>query len=191
LARLIRCAPLDLWPQQFGMTVAELVECSAQNEWRDAIVTGLILATLNQRNPAVAAALLQVIPDQDDNATNLFRLLDAPQANRLIRHLQERGQQQRVWQLLRGCPYAWDETVTQIAIDLMARHIQSHAIDWSIGSWLAGTVASCCDLPAQATIQRLEQLEVAQHDLRRSLEQLCQMLHFRQEMLQALQPDSG
>jgi hypothetical protein len=191
LARLISCAPLDLWPHQFGLTVAELVECSAQSEWREAIVTGLILATLNQSNTAVAEALLKVIPDQDDQATNLLRLLDVTQANRLIRQLQERGQQERVGQLLRGCPYAWDEAVTQIAIDLIAQHIQSNSIDWSIGSWLAGTVASCCYLPAQATIQRLEQLEVAEHYLSRAIKQLCQMLQFRQQMLQALQPDSG
>ncbi len=188
LARLISFVPLASWPQQFEIEVGELVEAIAQHQWRNAIVTGLILATINQRNTAVAEVLLLLVSDQ---AVNLFGLLASAPANRVITQLHDMGQHERVWELLREVRFAWDEAVTNIAIALIAQKIETKKVDWSIGHWLATEVASCLDLQAKAAIQRIEQVTSPEPYVQQQIEHFCQMLQFRQAVVSALQPESG
>jgi hypothetical protein len=188
LARLISFVPLDSWPQQFAVEVSKLLNAIAQHQWRDAIMAGLILATLNQRNPAVAAVLLLRGVDQ---AKNLFNLLDAAAANRVIKQLHNQGEDERLWSLLQDSHFAWDATVTDIAIGLIEQKITAKKVDWSIGHWLAGDLASCVDLQATAAIQRLEHLTSPEPYVQQQMERCCQMLQFRQAVISALQPESG
>jgi hypothetical protein len=188
LAQLISWVPLTIWPEQFGITVPELVKSATDSHWRDAIIVGLINASLNQRNGNAAATLIAEIAEEEHQ---LIDQLDPQQAYQLLHQLFENHQNERAWWLLRSFSGPWNQTTTEIAIRLTAEKIKSNPDRWAMTQWLGETFANRVDLTSQAVIDALRSLETDDAYLRAQLVQLCQTIQFRQEMAEALQPESG
>jgi Family of unknown function (DUF5691) len=188
LAQLISWVPLKIWPEQFGITVPELVKSAADSHWRDAVIVGLINASLNQRNGNAAAALIAGIAEEEQQ---LIDRLDPQQAHQLLHQLFENHQNDRAWWLLRNFSGPWNQTTTEIAIRLTTEKIKSNPDRWAMTQWLGETFANCVDLTSQAVIESLQSLETDDAYLQAQLVQLYQTIQFRQEMVQALRHESG
>jgi hypothetical protein len=188
LAHLISWIPLSIWPEQFGITIPELIEKTSESQWRDAIVVGLINAAINQRNAIGAAELLEAIPEEDPR---LISLLTAAQAHDLVLKLDRQGKQKKVWQWLQASEQPWNPAVTELVIRLTAEKLKSTQERWTIVQWLDDAFANRVDLSGGKAIELLQNLETDDHYIQAQLVQLCQTIQFRQEMVQALQPESG
>jgi hypothetical protein len=188
LAHLISWVPLSSWSEQLGVGIPELLERTTQSHWRDAIVIGLINATMNQKNAIVAAELLAAIPEE---ASRLMGLLTAAQAHELVLQLDQQGKQEQVWRWLRESEHVWNQSVTELAIRLTAEKLKSTRERWTIVQWLDDSFANRVDLSNGKAIALLQNLETDDHYVQAQLVQLCQTIQFRQEMLQALQTESG
>jgi hypothetical protein len=188
LTHLISWAPLSIWSEQFGMTIPELVEFTVNSDWRDAIVLGLVSATMNQRNAIVAAELLATIPEE---GPRLIGLLTAAQANDLALQLDRQGKQEKVWQWFWESSHPWNLAVTEMIILFTAEKLKSTHERGVMMSWLGETFANRVDLTKGIAIELLQNLETEDRYIQAQLVQLCQTIQFRQEMVQALQPESG
>lgn len=65
LSRIIAAVPPAVWNQQWRRTAPEILAASRDNDWRQALLDGWVLATQRFRDPDWAEALLPFYPDHD------------------------------------------------------------------------------------------------------------------------------
>ncbi|OUC13597.1 MAG: hypothetical protein B0A82_16205 [Alkalinema sp. CACIAM 70d] len=188
LAQIISWVPLASWPQQFKITIPDLLEQTTHSSWRNAIVTGLVHAALHQRNAIVATELLYQIPEAD---SLLFPLLSPDQANQLLKQCNAQGEQERLGRLIQESTHPWDTAVTELAITLIAEKLRSQSQLWTIFYWLNEKLVTQMDLTQKTLIESLQALRSEDHYTQQQLEKIYELVRFRQDMVQALQPESG
>ncbi|MGI0492593.1 DUF5691 domain-containing protein [Alkalinema pantanalense CENA528] len=188
LAQIISWVPLASWPEQFKITLSDLLEQTTHSPWRNAIVTGLVHAAVNQCHAIVAAELLRYLPEAD---SLLFPLLSAEQANQLLQYCYAQGEQERLGRLVQDSTQPWNAAVTEIAIAMIAEKLQSKSQLWTIFYWLNDKLVTQFDLTQITVIKSLKALRSEDHYTQQQLEKIYELVRFRQDMVQALQPESG
>jgi Family of unknown function (DUF5691) len=187
LAGILSWVPLQSWVEQFNITLTEFIGCSAQSTWHNAIQVGLVQAVLNQHNADMAAELIHA---GVESAESLFTLLNYTQANQLLHHFSGQNNSEQAWQLLTHCTCDWSSASTTIAIPLIAEKLTSHQKRWTVVQWLKDNFANQVDVSHGDAIASLRALNI-ESSLKTHIDQVCQILTFRMQMIQALKPDSG
>ncbi|MBI1764730.1 MAG: hypothetical protein HYR56_25190 [Acidobacteria bacterium] len=188
LQQIISAVPPERWEAAAGATVDELLQATHKHEYQTLLLSSWQQAAMHTRNAAwlerfLPAAIKQGAPD------TLFELLSRERQERLALELLSENKAWKDFVILRcaiNCiqPH-WSAAFSRALIELFARHSAFYAAGWNAWWWREILRLGCRLHPTTLAAARAEFEQLAAIS---QVELLLNLLQFRHNMLQELQP---
>lgn len=202
LLQMMGATPLNTWTDRWQLSPQEIVNLTHSHEWQMAVLDGFALAAQRQRNHEWLEAIFKLyltgqVSIQDAalieiSIEDLFKALSRDRQNAMLIDLLNRSPQKindslTIWLLRYNSP-AWNLELAQLVLNQLEYYLTENRtfsnFDWELRTALKEFAQL---IPVELTREVIDlrsKLNSEDHWLR-SIDDLLEILQFRQEMTQA------
>jgi uncharacterized protein DUF5691 len=191
LGQMLRLIPPEVWSQESGWTISELIEAAKFGGWESVLFEGWLRAALFRQRLEWAGALLDE-PYMQDKAQSLFQILPQARQEAFIINLLKAdpvlNTSKTAYSYIGSCRRLWSETFSRAVINSLLHtgtlnSLSYHSI-WESAKYTVGCRLDPALIPE--TIARIT--EATKPPARRApeVEQFLDFIQFRHEMLKEI-----